>query len=106
MFDAADLYGTHPFLAEALAQMPRKDYVLTSKIWFRRGGLPEPERPDANVVVERFLKEFKTDYLDLLLIHCVTSAKWPTDFDKQMKIMDDLAARIRKAPGGESSVRS
>ena len=40
VFDVADLYGTHPFLANALKQMPRKDYVIFSKIWWRPGGLP------------------------------------------------------------------
>ncbi|OHB64027.1 MAG: hypothetical protein A2Y76_03980 [Planctomycetes bacterium RBG_13_60_9] len=90
VFDAADLYGTHPFLATALAGMPRKDYVLTSKIWFRRGGIPDPERPDASVVVERFLKELKTDYIDLVLLHCVTSGNWPTELAGHMNVMEGL----------------
>ena len=38
-------------------------------------GLPEPERPDADVCVQRFLKEFETDYIDLVQIHCMTSAE-------------------------------
>ena len=32
LFDMADLYGTHPYLASALSKMPRKDYVISSKI--------------------------------------------------------------------------
>jgi aryl-alcohol dehydrogenase-like predicted oxidoreductase len=90
LFDAADLYGTHPYIAEALKKMPRKDYAIFSKIWWRRGGIPEQERPDADVVVERFLKELNTDYIDLVLLHCVSSEKWPDELSKQMEIMDKL----------------
>lgn len=91
-FDAADLYGTHPFLANAMQQIPRKDYVISSKIWWRRGGIPERDRPDADVVVGRFLKELKTDYLDLILFHCVVSENWPDELDQQM----DILARLKK----------
>ena len=31
------------FLANALKQMRRKEYVIVNKIWFRRGGLPKVE---------------------------------------------------------------
>jgi aryl-alcohol dehydrogenase-like predicted oxidoreductase len=90
MFDLADLYGTHPFLAGALKKMRRKDYVITSKIWFRRGGIPEKERPSPDIVVERFLKELKTDYVDLILFHCVTSGQWPEELGEQMNILAKL----------------
>jgi len=92
LFDMADLYGTHRHLALALSKMPRRDYVITSKIWWRRGGLPEEERPDADVVVERFLKELRTDYIDLILLHCVSSAKWPEELGRQM----DVLAKLKK----------
>src|SRR5215475_14804831 len=54
VFDLADLYGTHPYLLPALKGIPRNDYSIITKIWFRPGGIPETERPDADVVVERF----------------------------------------------------
>jgi predicted aldo/keto reductase-like oxidoreductase len=41
----------------------------------------------SGVYVERFLKELSTDHIDLLLIHCVTSADWPTEMRKQMDIL-------------------
>lgn len=90
LFDAADLYGSHPYIAEALKKMPRKDYAIVSKIWWRRGGIPEPERPNADVVVERFCKELNTDYIDLVLLHCVVSEKWPDELGEQMNIMAKL----------------
>ncbi len=89
-FDLADLYGTHPFLVPALKGIPRDKFNVITKIWFRSGGIPEPERPDADVVITRFLKEIGTDYLDLVLLHCVESAHWPSELRKQMDIMAKL----------------
>ena len=90
LFDLADLYGTHPFLLPALRGIPRDSYGIVSKIWFRPGGIPDKERPDADVVVERFLREIGTDYLDLVLLHCVESPAWPTELRKQMDILAKL----------------
>ena len=42
LFDVADLYGTHPFLARALRKMRRKDYVISSKIWDTGAGTSKP----------------------------------------------------------------
>lgn len=92
LFDAADLYGTLPYLGRALSGMRRRDYAIASKIWWRRGGIPDQERPDADVVVERFLEELNTDYIDVVLLHCVSSAKWPEELRKQMEIL----ARLKK----------
>ncbi len=86
-FDLADLYGTHPYLIPALKTIPRDKYGIITKIWFRPGGIPEKERPDADVVVQRFLKEIGTDRIDLVLLHCVTSGKWPEEVRKQMDLL-------------------
>jgi aryl-alcohol dehydrogenase-like predicted oxidoreductase len=91
MFDLADLYGTHPYLVPALKGIPRDKYTVVTKIWFNHGGLPEDERPDADVAVARFLKEIGTDYLDLVLMHCVTAPNWPEQLRKQM----DLLAKMK-----------
>jgi aryl-alcohol dehydrogenase-like predicted oxidoreductase len=90
MYDGADLYGTHPFIAEALKDKPREDYVLVSKIWVRPGGIPEPERPDADVVVDRFRKELDTDYIDIMQIHCMVDENWTDQQKKQMDILQEL----------------
>lgn len=89
-FDLADLYGTHPYLSPALAGIPRDQYQVVTKIWFRPGGIPDKERPDADVVVKRFLKEIGTDYLDLVLLHCVVSPTWPEELKKQMDLLAEL----------------
>jgi len=58
-FDCADSYGTHPFTAAALKGVPRESYTLSSKIWVAPGGYSETERPDADVVIDRFRKELR-----------------------------------------------
>ncbi len=100
LFDCADTYGTHGLMAEALKKMNRDEVTLTSKIWVRGGGIPEPERPDADVVVERFRKELNTDYIDLVQIHCMEEENWTETQKKQMDILDNLKAKgIIKAHG-------
>lgn len=89
-FDLADLYGTHPYVIPALKGIQRDRFDIITKIWWNKGGIPEPERPDADVCVERFLRELKTDHLDLVLLHCVTSAKWPDELRRQMDILSKL----------------
>ena len=92
-FDCADLYGTHSYLANAFKSIPREQLVLSTKIWVRRGGLPEKERPDANIVIDRFRKELNTDYIDLVLIHCMTDPNWCDQQKRQMDIMANLKAK-------------
>lgn len=92
-FDCADSYGTHPFTASALKGITRESYILSSKIWVSQGGIPEPDRPNADVVVDRFRKELNTDYLDMVQIHCMTDALWTDKQKKQMDILENLKAK-------------
>jgi aryl-alcohol dehydrogenase-like predicted oxidoreductase len=92
-FDLADLYGSHTYLPPAMDGVPREKYNLISKIWWSDGGLPEDDRPPADVVVARFLRELKTDYIDLLLLHCVMAADWPGQLRWQMDILSKLKAQ-------------
>lgn len=89
-FDLADLYGTHPYLLPALKGVPRDKIVIVSKIWFRPGGIPEEERPDANIAIQRFCQEIGTDYIDLVLLHCTTLETWPDKLEEQMNIMAQM----------------
>jgi len=92
-FDCADSYGTHPYTARALAGIARESYLISSKIWVSQGGIPEPERPDADKVVDRFRKELQTDYIDLVQIHCMTDGQWTSKQKKQMDILETLKAK-------------
>ncbi len=99
-FDCADSYGTHPFTRNALKAYPRESYVISTKMWVLRGGIPEPERPDAETVVDRFRKELGTDYIDIVQLHCMMSGTWT---DEQKRYMDDLeklkAKKVIRAHG-------
>jgi aryl-alcohol dehydrogenase-like predicted oxidoreductase len=68
-FDAADMYGSHTFLREALKGVPREKYVLQSKIIHRTA---EEARAD----LDRFRRELGVDYIDIVLMHVVTEADW------------------------------
>ena len=92
-FDMADTYGTHQLLAEALPKMDRKELTLTTKIWTRSGGIPEPERPNADIVVDRFRKELNTDYLDIVQIHCMVDENWTETLKPQMDILENMKVK-------------
>jgi aryl-alcohol dehydrogenase-like predicted oxidoreductase len=92
-YDLADLYGSHTYVPPALAGLPRDSYSLITKIWWNDGGLPEDERPAVDLVVDRFLRELKTDYVDLLLLHCVSSPDWPSELRPQMATLAKVKAR-------------
>jgi len=89
-FDAADLYGSHDIIAEALAPFKRDTYTLISKIWWRDNGIPEKERPGTKVVVPRFMKEFRTDYIDIVHVHCVNKDSWAKDQESYLTDLEEL----------------
>jgi aryl-alcohol dehydrogenase-like predicted oxidoreductase len=89
-FDCADLYGTHFVVAEAMKGKPRDSYVLGSKIWLLPGGIPEKERLSPEETVPRFLREFKTDYIDLVQIHCMTDKNWTSQNEAAMESLARL----------------
>jgi aryl-alcohol dehydrogenase-like predicted oxidoreductase len=89
-FDMADMYGTHPYVGRVLKDKPREDYQLVTKIWTRNGGIPEKERPLADVLVKRFLEELQTDYIDVVQIHCMTDSEWTTKERPQMDALEKL----------------
>jgi aryl-alcohol dehydrogenase-like predicted oxidoreductase len=86
--DTADLYGAHGYVRATLSELRREQITLLSKIWFSPGA-PKMEPTDtARPEVERFLKELGTDYLDAVLVHCVTDAAWPK---LQARMRDELS---------------
>ena len=91
LFDCADMYGIHDIVAEALKGKPRDSYVLVSKLWLRPdGGLPELERLPPDVTIKRLLRELKTDYIDVVQIHCMADNQWTHQFADAMENMDKL----------------
>ncbi len=85
--DAADLYGSHPYLRTALNGVPRDKYIVLSKIW-PRTEYWNSASGGAKAEVDRFRKELRTDVIDICLIHCMTNARWPEEF---ARIRDELS---------------
>ena len=93
LFDCADMYGTHDVVAEALREKPRDSYVLVSKVWMRPGGIPEIERLPPEDSIKRFLRECRTDYIDVVQIHCMDNNRWTQDWAAAMESLE----RAKKA---------
>ena len=85
-FDTADQYGSHIFLREALRGIPRDRLFIQSKTHART---VDQARAD----IERFREELGTDYLDTLLLHCMQTATWPTDFRPAMDALSEFKAK-------------
>ena len=100
LFDCADLYGTHNVVAEALKDKPRDSYVLVTKIWMHKNGLQEVERLDPQITVQRFLRELKTTYIDVVQLHCIQNVQWTREFADAMESLAKLKeAGIIRAHG-------
>lgn len=87
--DAADLYGSHPYLRTALADVPRDKYILLSKIWPRRAYWNSPSG-GAKEEVDRFRRELRSDVIDICLIHCMTNSEWPQEYERIRDEMSEL----------------
>jgi aryl-alcohol dehydrogenase-like predicted oxidoreductase len=81
-FDAADSYGSHPHVAEALKHVQRDKVTVLTKTWARD---PATARAD----LDRFRRELGTDYLDICLMHCLTEADWPERFKGVMDVFSE-----------------
>jgi len=81
-FDAADSYGSHPHVADALKHVPRDKVTVLSKTWARD---PATARAD----LDRFRRELGTDYLDVCLMHCVTEADWTERYKGVMDVLSE-----------------
>jgi aryl-alcohol dehydrogenase-like predicted oxidoreductase len=90
--DAADLYGSHPFVKASLRELDREQLTLLTKIWFSEA--PNMTRTEtARPEVERFRKELGVDQLDIVLVHCVTDPAWPKQQARMRDELSELKAR-------------
>ena len=92
LMDMADLYGSHPYMRNALKDVPRDNYNILTKIWPREAFWNMPSG-GAVEEVNRFRKELNTDVLEICLIHCMTDGQWPETFKR---IRDELAEMKEK----------
>ena len=81
-YDAADSYGSHPYVAAAIKTMPRDKVTVLTKSDSRD---PKDLRDD----LDRFRKELGIDYIDIVLIHCVTEDDWTTRYGGAMDVLSE-----------------
>jgi aryl-alcohol dehydrogenase-like predicted oxidoreductase len=91
-FETADMYGTHDFVGKAMKKVGRENVTLLTKImvydhdgWYKT----EPFQKS----IDRFRKELDTDYIDILLLHCLVNREWP---DEYKRYMDDYSEAKQK----------
>ena len=91
LFDCADMYGSHPYIIPALKGISRDKFTIVSKLMVWDPPAEEKEKP--MVTVDRFLKELNTDYIDLLLLHCMMAPDWNKTLKPYMDGMSEAKAK-------------
>ncbi|MBV9659027.1 MAG: aldo/keto reductase [Verrucomicrobia bacterium] len=85
-WDSADQYGSHPHLREALRTVPRDQVTILTKT---RATTAAEARAD----LDRFRQELGTDYLDILLLHCLEDGDWPEKLRPVMDVIGEARER-------------
>lgn len=81
-WDSADQYGSHPHLKEALKTIPRDKVVVLTKTHAKT-------EKEMRADLDRFRKELGTDYIDILLLHCMTDPKWNVERRGAMDVISE-----------------
>src|SRR6185369_3907388 len=81
-FDAADSYGSHPHVAEALKHLSRDKVTVLTKTWAR-------DPAEARADLDRFRRELGIDYLDICLMHCLTEGDWTERYRVVMDVFSE-----------------
>jgi predicted aldo/keto reductase-like oxidoreductase len=81
-FDTADGYGSQPHVAEALKHVPRERVTIMTKCGDR-----DPAKMRASI--DRMRQELHTDYIDVLLMHCMVEDNWTERFRPVMDVLSE-----------------
>lgn len=87
-WDLADSYETHPFARAALKDIKRDKVVINTKVRARDA---EGVRND----MERFFKELDTDYIDIVLLHCLKKPDWRKAMTGAMDVLREYKEKRR-----------
>ena len=83
--DAAQQYATFNWIGEAIKGLPREKLFLQSKV---------PGQPaDVLAAIDKHRKTFNTDYIDSLLIHCMTAGNWTDQWKRAMEGFNEAKDR-------------
>jgi predicted aldo/keto reductase-like oxidoreductase len=74
-FETAESYhGMPEMLAVALKGIPRDSYRLMTKYSTPSSGDPAPK-------IDQFRRQLNTEYIDILLLHCLRPPTWSNDYE-------------------------
>ncbi len=74
-FETAESYhGMPDMLAVALKGIPRDSYKLMTKYSTPASGDPAPK-------IDQFRRQLNTEYIDILLLHCLRPPTWSSDYE-------------------------
>jgi aryl-alcohol dehydrogenase-like predicted oxidoreductase len=88
-WDVADMYKSHPYVKAALKEVKRDQVTITSKTWCREKTGNEA-RDKVVEDVKRFRDEMGTDYIDIVLLHCMEDPAWPTKLRPAMDALSEM----------------
>jgi aryl-alcohol dehydrogenase-like predicted oxidoreductase len=80
--DAADSYGSHPHVAEALKRVQRDKVTVLTKSWAR-------DAATARADLDRFRRELGTEHIDVCLMHCLTEGDWTERYRGVMDVLSE-----------------
>ena len=86
LWDTADQYGSHPHVKEALKGVPREKVAILTKT---HASTEQEMRAD----LDRFRRELNTDYIDVLLLHCMMDADWDKTKAGAMAVIEEAQAK-------------
>jgi aryl-alcohol dehydrogenase-like predicted oxidoreductase len=78
--DTAEAYQTFGWIGDAIKGLPREKLFIQSKV----DGRPD----DVLGVIDNHRKTLQTDYIDSLLVHCMTGGGWTDDWKRVMDAFD------------------
>ena len=73
-YDMADMYGSMPYVGNAIQTLPREKLILLTKMWTHEDGSDQIEPVEK--MLDRFRSEAGSDYFDILLMHCMLKGNW------------------------------
>jgi len=92
-WEAADQYGSHPYIAKGLKEVDRSKIVILTKT---NSESADGIRKD----LDRFRQELRTDYIDIVLLHAITDEQWTQNLKGAMDALSEAKQKgIIKAHG-------
>ncbi len=85
-WDSADQYGSHPHLKQALKSVKRENVTIMTKTH-------ASTEAEMKADLDRFRRELNTDFIDILLLHCMTDADWPEKKKGAMAVLSEAQER-------------